>query len=856
MRLTSLIALAAAVVASIEHWSEGDIRQFLADRNVEVEKGISEDDLRQLAADEWTKLGLGDRVAVDVNSEGQQHVLDMATNPNANLNDLLPYHNWDFLVKNDGEGNVSDWLFDSWSTLLLKKFLKDNKIKADNNKKLMLQAIKDNWNKITETHHTLGLYPGDWVYLGWLLNDFKQWLTNFDVEFDPKATRDELLKKVREVNYYASEDFNDSKNLLLELLDLEDADIYDAAGKIKETFWDSWLASQLRDWLYYHGYLDSRAYDDSWDLGKLKKTAESHANDLQDDINLWVEQAKDKALPYLQRGKKLADNVINDTFSNGVDRWTKDRLKQFLRLRGVPYSPFASKLHLVELVRKNRQNAVKKGAHENFEWLVGGLGSNYLSGWLKNKAGIKLLLSRPDILRTLSDYLSGSLNSAKDLFKDQLKYYKLSFEDYSEDLQARADHVHKKHKKIAEKDAQRAYDAFTRYYDEAAHQVEGTIDNAHNDVDEALQLIQDAAVEYLNNLYDGWESGKKDVEDSAQSVKKAADEFAASLSEELTEAAAKAQEYAAEQAQKAKNKAGKVAGDAEEAWHDAQDYVLDLVNQGKKKAQKVHKDAKKAALQKADEVADQVEEGAKQVHAEGLAFADRLQLWFHSLTYQLQRKVHYYLLLVLGRAHEQYEKLDHDALVIYGEAKKSGSSALKEGKKTGAKVADDIYTKAGEAREELDKQAADAAAYAGKKADEAYTEAGKHAENAKEWVDEKVDDAKAHANVLSKEAKAEGEVLAHDAKEALHTGWALITDAFENADLIAYLQSFGFEHRFLKKLNRRQLKTLAKEQLKVFYGAEPVWDRLIRDILTDGTDSLLVKLGLKKESSWHKLKLW
>lgn len=646
MKLNWLLGILPIVAANFDDWSKADLTQFLEDRNVTVQKG---DDLVQLAEEELNKLRQLHRVEVDVNDENQQHVLDLATDPHVDLNDL-PYQNWQFLVYEKGDGSVADWLFDTWSNAELKRFLKENHVKTNaSNKKDLIKAIQDNWSKIVAKHQSSGKYPGRWIYKGWLIGDLRRWLDNFEVEYSKDDNKDALIDKINSISYYAAKEVDDSKQLLFDSIGLADADIFDSSGNIKATFWDSWSVDQLRDWLWYHGYLGSSGYDDTTNLNKLKKQAAQYGDEMKLDIELWVNSTKDKVDPYLQKGKETVTDAINDTFLVGVDKWSKKRLRQFLSLRGVKTSPFASKAQLLDAVKKNRNLPLTEKAKNNFEWLVGSVDTPFLGNWVKQKTGASGN-SRPDILQKLSDYLLGG-NSQKQSFKEQIKYYRPDYELFHHKIEYHVEHE----KDVVELDVKRAYEAAVRYYDETVKDIESKIDEAEDDIDEVLQDIQDLAVHYSYKVYDSLALGAKEVGDTINDIHQAVKDFGTQLSDYLIE----------------------LREDAKEKWYDAKYDGEHNIKLADSKARQHAKDVKNNAQDAWDETKVKAQHHAHQADL----YLTQLYNWLLGRVYQF-----------LGLAHHDLYRVERDRKYWSLIAKKSGSSFALVASKLGEWYADAYFS--------------------------------------------------------------------------------------------------------------------------------------------------------------------
>lgn len=107
---TTLLLVNGTLAAnSISSWNLNDVKQFLKDRKVEVDSKLDDDSLMTLASAEYEKLKNSNKVTIDINDKEQQHLLNLAIDPHSNLNDVLPYHNWDYLLKDKGKP-IHEWV--------------------------------------------------------------------------------------------------------------------------------------------------------------------------------------------------------------------------------------------------------------------------------------------------------------------------------------------------------------------------------------------------------------------------------------------------------------------------------------------------------------------------------------------------------------------------------------------------------------------------------------------------------------------------------------------------------------------------------------------------------------------------
>lgn len=925
--------LATSVFAEFldtNQWTSNDIKQFLHDRRIKFEPKADEQELKSIANVELEKLKNRGSIAIDVNDSSNQKILEKATDPNANLNDQLPYHNWDYLFsKSDGEDSSAEsWIFESWSADALRRFAKENKIKLDSktpSKQDLINTIKKSYKSIAESHKSSGFYPGDWLYSSWTLDYLKSWLESYEIEFDPKASKESLIELVKENNYFASSSNKDSKQSLLDSLNLSSKDIFDKAGKIKSEIFDSWSDSQLREWLYYSGIIDTKpdSNSDDYTPEKLKKLAQSSEDSLSSDIKSWYETAKKSANPLIGKGTGSSDWLTNETFLLGINKWSKERLQDFLRAREIKFSRFTPKKQLIDLVNKNRNTPVT--GNSSFKWLVGGLSTDSFKGWLSEQ-GQSIEGTRQDWLNTLSGYIG---HAKPQSYKSQTKFYKPDIKQYREYLISNANLSKDKVDKLSDEAVESTYKVASEYYNEAAKALESTYENSKDSIDDTLQEIQDSAYDYSAQFVNDYENNKKAVANHIDETKKAANEwsqyFIDSLNDAVYETAAPAAAAAVEGSQsfvwglinnvknavwaqkqvadekidqankgfeatkqtaqyKAQRAASNIRAKAAEAAKIASQQAGDAANSATKQANQAYNAAGKSASSAAKVAHTQANQAYDAAGKHAANVADAAQKQAGQAYDAAGNHIANAASAVSKQAGEAYDaagtQVANAASVAQVKGQEYASQAgdvaediAKAAKVKGQQVASDVAEKAEELKNAAYAKGSEYANEAQVKgqeyAKEAHAKGQEYANQAQKSVASAYDE---HKKVVGKEAgkayegaKAAVDQAAVNAKDAannaatgalgaINHGWNYVLDSFANVDLITYLQSFGFDHAWLVKLNRRQLKILAKEQSKVFYGEKPAWDKSIKDVLVETSGDLSKKLGVQQDSYWNKVR--
>jgi hypothetical protein len=265
--------------------------------------------------------------------------------------------------------DIKSWVFTTWSTDDIKKLLKKADIKYDEarytTRSDLVKLAQDSYDDIAKYFNASGKYPGDWLFSTWDTKSLKKWLRDNDVDYSSlKDNRESLLHKVRQHAYDASVYTADQRESILESLDLANSALYDKLGGIRDDIFNTWSSSQLYSWLKSHKVdVDESVKQNKEELALL---AQKNKHEFKNDVSSWVAKASRTVSPHLSKATKSVDNVINDTFFVGVENWSRDRLKAFLNSRGVAIPHFATKWQLVELVKANKYKPITKFNKDDF----------------------------------------------------------------------------------------------------------------------------------------------------------------------------------------------------------------------------------------------------------------------------------------------------------------------------------------------------------------------------------------------------------------------------------------------------------------------------------------------------------
>jgi hypothetical protein len=593
---------------------------------VKYDDSASFEELSKLAQSEYEKLQtVGHNVVVDVNDDRNQEILKLATKPKADLQDVFPQteSKWGYLFRTDR--SVKDWAFETWLASTLRNFLHKNGVSfgKKSTKQELLDLAKEKYDQIVKDNGVSGSYAGDWLYLGWSVDEAKKWLEDHEISFDPSQTKDDLISAVKENSYLVSLEAIDAKNSLLDSLKLGRKEAFDKGEKIKDSFIDGWSYSQLREWLYIHGFIDTKpgVYADDLDIDKLKKLVKSHKAYLVSDIKQWLDRASKSADPYLSKASESAESAkdyINDTFLVGIDSWSKERLRDFLKARDVKFPQFALKQDLITYVKKSVNVPVKyKQSDSPFTGVLEGLSLGSVQKWL-NQQGKNVNGARKDALSLLKEYYEtkgSDIQTQIDLHKPDLDDYResvtssvRSFQLSLGDSADKAEKVAESEKSLAEDAILSSYNVAVQYYDEASKYLGKEAQNAGDSLESILQDAQDAAYEYSGLLSKEAGYSKQKIEESASSVALAAKEFATSLSKLMKQKSKESKQAAHLYLDSAKSfvagTIGKLTGQA----NDLQDAAEKYAEQASKSAEKAAKNAAKTANEAAQSAGEAAEE--------------------------------------------------------------------------------------------------------------------------------------------------------------------------------------------------------------------------------------------------------
>lgn len=329
------------------NWSETETKQFLSDVAVPYNREESNERCCEKANKKINViLGQSQKVKEDTDKTGKylRYLLD------------------------EDDQHVGRWIFETWHATTLKKFLKGNHISfgEEAQPEELLRLARENYDEIALKNKASGKYLSEWLFRNWNRAELKNWLQRYGIEFNNKEAKRKLAKKVRFSVYPITKSLQATKQNLFDSLDLSNAKLFDKDGNIRDDFVDHLTTEQLIEYLSCTPTL-------SWgplrfselNENALRDVLKKHKGIFQNDIFRWVQATKERVSPFLSKGKEEAQNLINDSFLVGVEQWSKEKLQQFLRIRGVRFFGSSSKEELLRLVKQNRNVPVKSQKESN-----------------------------------------------------------------------------------------------------------------------------------------------------------------------------------------------------------------------------------------------------------------------------------------------------------------------------------------------------------------------------------------------------------------------------------------------------------------------------------------------------------
>lgn len=535
----SLAIAATSAAFTTSDWTYSDARQFLEDRGIQVDKKISNSDLFRKVGEELENVKKYKSSLPDLN-EAKQSILKAYEG--SDKSKLEEYGSYLYLLNpfKEEDKSVKLWIFDTWGTNDLKKFLQANKAKFDKSAKRsdLIKLAQKKYEELSKKKKTSGYYLPDWVYEQWDTKDLQDWLKKQGLDYNRKDKREDLIKKVKNHAYLALKYAETQKNNFLDSLDLSRKNIFDKVGSIQDEFYDTLSKSQLQDWLEKNDLIEKG--NKKLGIDDLKKIAKENLQSLLDDIRKWVSYSQEKASPIISKvpsGGKLPSDIINDTFLVGIEKWSIERLQDFLKVRNIKFSKSLSKDKLVELVKQNKNTPVTAVNDWNpMSQVFDYWSTENLNSWL-NKKGENVRGSRDNLLNSAKKYFNNIVGTDKSDLSYKVDVYRPKYDEFKNSIQKtftlRNDDYLDSDITISEDLMKSAYDAVSEYYNSATNKLGELSDDISFSIDDALSDIEEQSESYAQNFVNAYKDNIPNVKDYISDAQKTADKYTDELIQRL-----------------------------------------------------------------------------------------------------------------------------------------------------------------------------------------------------------------------------------------------------------------------------------------------------------------------------------
>ncbi|KAK9321435.1 hypothetical protein V1517DRAFT_326347 [Lipomyces orientalis] len=372
-------------------WDTKQIAKWLHDNKIKYSSSLSRDDLIGIVKDNWNSVTAppgpfgkwsDDRLVSYLNKKG----IDVSESAKGNRDWLIAkaYKEWEEAGYDTEETytNVKDWIFDSWSESVLKKFLDAHHFgsSAAATKDALLKKIKDNYDYIARSAKSKTDETSDWLFDAWSDSDLADWLVNHGYNVPKKHTRKDLIRLIRKYSYEAAQRATYAKQHAQTVFNNLNENILDAAGQVKDSAFDTWSESDLKLWLDEHGIPvpQPTKKDELLAIARrnkylLKKDWEALTQRAEESYNAAQGKAGEM--------KESVEHFSNEAFKQLTSTWSDFRLEEFLRSRGFIVPEKTSTEELQDLVWQNRKTPIAQyDSWAFYSWPL-----EDLQNWLKEQ---------------------------------------------------------------------------------------------------------------------------------------------------------------------------------------------------------------------------------------------------------------------------------------------------------------------------------------------------------------------------------------------------------------------------------------------------------------------------------------
>lgn len=281
-------------------WSYQDLEDFLEDRGIKHKRNSNVEELKKLASEQWGKLTESEKPGF---LESLKQKVLSASNSVPTYNGYLQTY--------------PDWIFSTWSKKDLYKFihkhgikfLKDEYNRVLTNEELV-DIIKKNWDSVVSNldSKSSGLYPGSWLYEDWSIVSLKKWLKDHDIEYSITDSRETLLDKVRKNIYYISSGTKSPSHQKL----LKDK----VTGYVKSFSggpFENWSADDIKEYLKANKESVTGSAEDA-----AARALEIY-NSKKEDAKQSYEQLSKKVAEHSAKASKSADDAVKSGIKSVKD---------------------------------------------------------------------------------------------------------------------------------------------------------------------------------------------------------------------------------------------------------------------------------------------------------------------------------------------------------------------------------------------------------------------------------------------------------------------------------------------------------------------------------------------------------
>ncbi|KAK9368278.1 hypothetical protein V1509DRAFT_82081 [Lipomyces kononenkoae] len=372
-------------------WDTKQLAKWLHDNRIKYLSSSSRDDLLGLVKENWDSVTASpgpfvkwsdDRLVNYLSKKGIQ-VSDSAK---ADRDWLISkaYKQWESAGYDTEEThlNVKDWIFDSWSESALKRFLDEHHFgsSAAATKDALLKKVKDNYDYIAKSAMSKSDDTSDWLFNAWSNSDLADWLVSHGYSVPKKHTRKDLIRLVKKYSYEAAQRATLAKDHSQIVLQNFQEHMIDAAGQVKDSAFDAWSESDLKAWLDEHGVPAPQPSK----RDELIALARKNKHQLKKDWERYRKQSQesyDTAAKMAADTKESAERFSGEAFKQLTSTWPDFRLEEFLRSRGfvVPEQMSTKELH--DLIWQNRKLPIS--VYDSWSFYSWSLDD--LQNWLKEQ---------------------------------------------------------------------------------------------------------------------------------------------------------------------------------------------------------------------------------------------------------------------------------------------------------------------------------------------------------------------------------------------------------------------------------------------------------------------------------------